>query len=167
MTRPDHEQVAAGHLRRDAYVYVRQATAQQVFGECRESIRHQYALRERAVALGWPAERIHLIDSDQGKSGASSADREGFERLVGEVGKGRAGMVLVLDASRLTRSISEWHRLLESCALTDTLLFVEDHLYSPGDLSDRLVLGYHGDTSEAALHTAGVRHSGDIREVPA
>ena len=93
----------------------------QVF-ENTESTRRQYALRERAVALGWPFERVIVIDSDLGQSGASGADREGFQTLVGEVGTGKAGIVLGLEVSRLARNSSDWHRLLEICALTDTLI---------------------------------------------
>ncbi|MDI6773569.1 MAG: recombinase family protein, partial [bacterium] len=111
MTRLIHTKVTDKHLRRDAYLYVRQATVQQGF-ENAESSLHQYALRERAVALGWPVERVHVIDSDLGKSGASATDRKGFQKLVGEVGMGRAGIVLAIDVSRLTRNSSDWHRLL-------------------------------------------------------
>ena len=93
MTRSSHQKVTASHLRRDAYLYVRQSTVRQVF-ENTESTRRQYGLRERAVALGWPVERVQVIDSDLGKSGASTADREGFQQLVGEVGIGHAGIVL-------------------------------------------------------------------------
>ncbi len=90
-----HQKVTAQHLKRDAYLYVRQSTVRQVF-ENTESTKRQYALRERAVALGWPLEQITVIDSDQGKSGAHADDREGFRRLVAEVGMGRAGIVLGL-----------------------------------------------------------------------
>ncbi len=121
MTRAVHQKVTASHLQRDAYLYVRQSTVRQVF-ENTESTRRQYALRERAVALGWPIERVVVIDSDQGQSGTSSTDREGFQRLVGEVGISRAGIVLGLEVSRLARNSSDWHRLLEICALTDTLM---------------------------------------------
>ena len=91
MSRAAHQKITPSHLRRDAYLYVRQSTVRQVF-ENTESTRRQYALRERAVALGWPIERVIVIDSDLGKSGASSTDREGFQTLVGEVGLGRAGI---------------------------------------------------------------------------
>src|SRR5262249_47883009 len=113
--------VAADHLRRLAFLYVRQSTLRQVF-ENTESTQRQYALRERAIALGWPVERIIVIDTDLGQSGASAADREGFQRLVREVGLGRAGIVLGLEVSRLARNCTDWHRLLEICALTRTLI---------------------------------------------
>lgn len=105
-----HQKVSAGHLRRDAYLYVRQSTPRQVL-ENSESTKRQYALRQRAAALGWPLERIHVIDSDLGHSAAAAADREGFQRLVIDVGLGRAGIVLGLEVSRLARNSTDWHRL--------------------------------------------------------
>src|SRR5438445_5648143 len=104
---------------------VRQSTLHQVL-ENTESTARQYALRERGIALGWKAEQIVVIDTDLGQSGASAADREGFQRLVAEVGIGRAGIVLGLEVSRLARNSTDWHRLLEICALTDTLILDED-----------------------------------------
>ncbi len=161
MSRAAHQKVTATHLRRDAYLYVRQSTVRQVF-ENTESTRRQYALRERAVALGWPIERVIVIDSDQGQSGSSSTDRAGFQRLVGEVGMGRAGIVLGLEVSRLARNSSDWHRLLEICALTDTLILDEDGVYSPSDFNDRLLLGLKGTMSEAELHVLRARLRGGI-----
>ncbi len=117
--------VTAEHLRRNAYLYVRQSTLRQVM-ENTESTKCQYALRQRAVALGWAQEQVVVIDSDQGHSGASAADREGFQRLVPEVGMGRAGIVLGLEVSRLARNNADWHRLLEICALAGTLILDED-----------------------------------------
>jgi DNA invertase Pin-like site-specific DNA recombinase len=161
MTRPTHQKITASHLRRDAYLYVRQSTVRQVF-ENTESTRRQYALRERAAALGWPIERVIVIDSDLGQSGTSAADREGFQKLVGEVGMGRAGIVLGLEVSRLARNSSDWHRLLEICALTDTLILDEDGVYSPGDFNDRLLLGLKGTMSEAEVHVLRARLRGGI-----
>jgi DNA invertase Pin-like site-specific DNA recombinase len=161
MTRSNHQKVTASHLRRDAYLYVRQSTVRQVF-ENTESTRRQYGLRERAVALGWPVERVHVIDSDLGKSGASTADREGFQKLVGEVGMGRAGIVLGLEVSRLARNSTDWHRLLEICALTDTLILDEDGIYSPAEFNDRLLLGLKGTMSDAELHVLRARLRGGI-----
>ena len=100
--------VTAARLRRDAYLYVRQSTLYQVANNT-ESTARQYDLRGRAVALGWPADRIHVIDIDQGHSGASSADREGFQHLVAEVSLGRAGIILGLECSRLARNNADWH----------------------------------------------------------
>ena len=115
MNHPPQQKVTADHLQGDAYLYVRQSTLRQVC-ENTESTERQYALRQRAVALGWPPERIIVIDNDLGQSGASAVDREGFQRLVAEVGMGRAGIVLGLEVSRLARNSSDWHRLLEICA---------------------------------------------------
>ena len=117
-----------------------------------ESTQRQYALRQRAIALGWPVEQIVVIDIDQGQSGASAADREGFQRLVADVGLGKAGIVLGLEVSRLARNNADWHRLLEICALTGTLICDEDGLYDPADFNDRLLLGLKGTMSEAELH---------------
>lgn len=153
--------VNAGHLRRNAYLYVRQSTIRQVF-ENTESTKRQYALRQQAVALGWPVEQIVVIDSDLGQSGASAVDREGFQRLVAEVGMGKAGIVLGLEVSRLARNSTDWHRLLEICALTDTLLLDEDGVYDPAHFNDRLLLGLKGTMSEAELHVIKARLQGGI-----
>ena len=105
------QKVQPDHLRRDAFLYVRQSSLRQVF-ENTESTKRQYALRERAVALGWPLERIHTIDSDLGVSGASAEHRDGFQHLVSEVALGHAGIVLGLEVSRLARNSADWHRVL-------------------------------------------------------
>ena len=151
--------VTADHLARTAFLYVRQSTLRQVMHNT-ESTQRQYALRQRAIALGWTAERIVVIDTDQGQSGASAADREGFQRLVAEVGVGRAGIVLGLEVSRLARNNADWHRLLEICALTGTLICDEDGLYDPADFNDRLLLGLKGTMSEAELHFIRARLRG-------
>jgi DNA invertase Pin-like site-specific DNA recombinase len=153
--------VTASHLARTAYLYVRQSTLRQVVSNT-ESGQRQYALRQRAAALGWPAERIVVIDQDQGQSGASAADRAGFQRLVAEVGIGRAGIVLGLEVSRLARNNADWHRLLEICALSETLILDEDGLYDPGEFNDRLLLGLKGTMSEAELHFLRARLRGGI-----
>ena len=146
MTSPTHQKVTASHLERNAYLYVRQSSMQQVF-ENTESTQRQYALRQRAVALGWRSEDVVVIDCDQGQSGASAADREGFQQLVTEVSLGRAGVVLGLEVSRLARNSSDWHRLLEICALSDTLILDEDGLYNPCEFNDRLLLGLNSADS--------------------
>jgi DNA invertase Pin-like site-specific DNA recombinase len=133
----------------------------QVF-ENTESTQRQYGLRQRAVALGWPSERVIVIDSDLGQSGASAVDREGFQRLVAEVGMGRAGIVLGLEVSRLARNSTDWHRLLEICALSDTLILDEDGVYDPAHFNDRLLLGLKGTMSEAELHVLRARLRGGI-----
>ena len=135
-----HQKVRAEHLKRNAYLYIRQSTIQQVFHNT-ESTQRQYALKQRAIALGWPAEQVIVIDGDQGQSGASAADREGFQKLVAEVGLGHAGIVLGLEVSRLARNCSDWYRLLEICGMTDTLIMDEEGLYDPASFNDRLLLG--------------------------
>ena len=157
-----HQKVRAEHLKRDAYLYIRQSTIQQVFHNT-ESTQRQYALKQRAVALGWPAEQVNVIDGDQGQSGASAADREGFQKLVAEVGLGHAGIVLGLEVSRLARNCSDWHHLLEICGLTGTLILDEDGLYDPSQFNDRLLLGLKGTMSEAELHVLRARLQGGIR----
>ena len=156
-----HQKVRPEHLKRNAYLYIRQSTIHQVFHNT-ESTRRQYDLRRRATALGWADDSVIVIDSDLGKSGASAVDREGFQRLVADVGMGKAGIVLGLEVSRLARNSSDWHRLLEICALTDTLILDEDGLYDPSHFNDRLLLGMKGTMSEAELHMLRARLRGGI-----
>lgn len=156
-----HRKVSADHLSRDAYLYVRQSTLRQVV-ENTESTKRQYALRQRAVALGWATESVVVIDSDQGQSGASATDREGFKQLVAEVSMGKVGVVLGLEVSRLARNNADWHRLLEICALTRTLICDEDGLYDPCEFNDRLLLGLKGAMSEAELHVLRSRLRGGV-----
>jgi DNA invertase Pin-like site-specific DNA recombinase len=151
--------VSAAHLARDAFLYVRQSSIKQVLNNTESTVR-QYGLKERAIALGWPADRIHVIDTDQGQSGATAADREGFQKLVTEVGMGHAGIVLGLEVSRLARNSTDWHRLLEICAMSGTLILDEDGLYDPCDFNDRLLLGLKGTMSEAELHLLKARLRG-------
>lgn len=153
------QKVQGAHLKRDAYLYVRQSTLRQVF-ENTESTKRQYALRQRAIALGWPAERIIVVDDDQGHSGETMLDRKGFQKLVAEVGMGHAGIVLGLEVSRLARNCADWHRLLELCALAGTLILDEDGLYDPRNFNDRLLLGLKGTMSEAELHILRARLQG-------
>ncbi len=155
------QKITARHLQRQAMLYVRQSTLHQVL-ENTESTARQYALRERAIALGWPAEQIVVIDQDLGHSGASAADREGFQRLVAEVGLGHVGLVMGLEVSRLARSSLDWHHLLEICAMTGTLILDEDGLYDPATFNDRLLLGLKGTMSEAELHVLRARLRGGI-----
>lgn len=156
------QKVRPEHLRRDAFLYVRQSTLRQVF-ENTESSQRQYALRERAVALGWPLERIHTIDSDLGISGAHAENRDGFQHLVSEVALGHAGIILGLEVSRLARNNADWHRLLELAALTETLILDEDGVYDPAHFNDRLLLGLKGTMSEAELHVLRARLLGGQR----
>ena len=149
------------HLERGAYLYIRQSSMRQVI-ENVESTKRQYALRGRAIALGWRDDQIIVIDNDQGESGASASWREGFQRLVTDVGMGRAGIVMGLEVSRLARNNADWHRLLEICALADTLILDEDGVYDPASFNDRLLLGLKGTMSEAELHVIKARLRGGI-----
>ena len=157
-----HRKVNAEHLRRDAFLYVRQSTLRQVL-ENTESTQRQYALRDRAVALGWPIERIHTLDEDLGCSGAQAKSRDGFQRLVSEVALGRAGIVLGLEVSRLARNNADWQRLLELCALSRCLICDEDGVYDPAHFNDRLLLGLKGTISAAELHILKARLIGGQR----
>jgi DNA invertase Pin-like site-specific DNA recombinase len=149
------------HLERGAYLYVRQSSMRQVI-ENVESTKRQYDLRGRAIALGWREDQIVVVDNDQGESGASAAWREGFQHLVTEVSMGRAGIVMGLEVSRLARNNADWHRLLEICALADTLILDEDGVYDPAHFNDRLLLGLKGTMSEAELHVLKARLRGGI-----
>jgi DNA invertase Pin-like site-specific DNA recombinase len=152
MTAAAPSKVTAAHLSRPALLYVRQSSLKQVIHNTESALR-QYDLRGRAIALGWAADQVTVIDIDQGRSGASSADREGFQHLVAEVSLG-------LECSRLARNSADWHQLLELCGLTGTLICDEDGLYDPRDFNDRLVLGMKGQISEAELHFIRARLRG-------
>jgi DNA invertase Pin-like site-specific DNA recombinase len=155
----ENRKVSAGHLKRNAFLYVRQSSLRQV-RENTESAARQYALRQKAIELGWHVDQIVVIDEDQALSAAASAERGGFQRLVAQVGMGHAGVVLGLEVSRLARCCSDWHRLLEICALTETLILDEDGLYDPTHFNDRLLLGLKGAMSEAELHILRARLRG-------
>ena len=144
------------HHERVAYVYVRQSTPWQVL-ENRESTERQYQLHSRAVALGWAPGRVETIDEDQGRTGSSATHRTGFQRLVSDVGLGRVGIVLMLEASRLARNNSDWYRLIEICGVSATLIADESAVYNPRDPNDRLLLGVKGTLSEAELFTLRTR----------
>jgi DNA invertase Pin-like site-specific DNA recombinase len=161
MNSEGQQKVTARHLARSAYLYVRQSTMRQVV-ENTESTERQYALRQRAIALGWLSDNVVVIDSDLGQSAAGAVDREGFQKLVTEVSMGRAGIVLGLEVSRLARNSADWHRLLEICALTDTLILDEDGVYDPAHFNDRLLLGLKGTMSEAELHLIRARLRGGL-----
>ena len=141
------EPPTAAHRAKLAYVYVRQSSVQQV-RQHQESTELQYRLVERAVGLGWPRERVHVIDEDLGRSGATSDARHGFQRLLAEIGLGNAGLVLSLDASRLARNNRDWHQLLELCSLFGVILADGERLYDPSAYHDRLLLGLSGIMSD-------------------
>jgi DNA invertase Pin-like site-specific DNA recombinase len=152
------------HLERRAIVYVRQSSPQQVL-EHRESTARQYALVDRARALGWSPGQVEVIDEDQGRSGQTAEGRLGFQRLLAEVSLDHVGLVLGLEMSRLARSCKDWYQLLELCALFHTLLADQDGLYDPTDYNDRLLLGLKGTMSEAELHMLQMRmHEGRLNK---
>ena len=145
-----------------AYIYIRQSTMNQVLHH-QESTQRQYALRGRAIALGWPPAMVRILDGDLGTSGPQAADRGDFKALVADVSMGRVGAVFALEASRLARSCADWHWLLELCSLTGTLLIDEDGCYDTSDFNDRLLLGLKGTMSQAELHFLAARMHGGRR----
>ena len=157
----NEDTITTAHRAKLAYVYIRQSTAGQV-RQHQESTQLQYRLVGRATTLGWPQDRVEVIDDDLGKSGASSDARYGFQRLIAEIGLGKAGLVLSLDASRLARNNRDWHQLLELCSLFGVLIADGERLYDPRAYHDRLLLGLSGIMSEAELHQIKVRlHQGE------
>lgn len=151
--------VQSHHLEKPAYVYVRQSTMGQVRHH-HESTERQYALRNRAVEMMWAPERIRVLDQDLGRSGAQTTDREDFKTLVADVSLGRVGAIFALEASRLARSNLEWHRLIEICALTRTLVIDEDGCYDPANFNDALLLGLKATIAHAELHVIRARLQG-------
>jgi DNA invertase Pin-like site-specific DNA recombinase len=149
------------HLSRQAAVYVRQSTTKQVLLN-QESTRRQYQLAEQAQKLGWPQPLIVVIDDDLGLSGASSDHRAGFQRLVAQISLGHVGIVLVTEVSRLSRLNSDWHRVIELCAVFETLIADEDGIYEPRDPNDRLLLGLKGTLFSAELHILRARMHGNL-----
>jgi DNA invertase Pin-like site-specific DNA recombinase/predicted DNA-binding transcriptional regulator AlpA len=158
----DNPKVQTTHLQRWAFVYIRQSTAAQVAVN-RESTERQYRLSERALQLGWPQERIKIIDEDLAHSGSGLVLRQGFTLLISEVALGHAGLILSLEVSRVARNNADWYRLLDLCGVTDTLIGDEDGLYHPGLFNDRLLLGLKGTMAEAELHVLRARLDGGIR----
>jgi DNA invertase Pin-like site-specific DNA recombinase len=154
--------IQSTHLQKPAYVYIRQSTMAQVRHH-QESTERQYALREKAIALGWPTERIRILDRDLGISGAQANGREDFQNLVADVSMRKVGAVFSLEASRLSRSSADWHRLLELCAFTGTVIIDEDGIYNPADFNDQLLLGLKGTMSQAELHFLRARLQGGKR----
>jgi DNA invertase Pin-like site-specific DNA recombinase len=163
--------IGQNHLSRMACVYLRQSTAHQVEFN-RESTERQYALAERALSLGWDKTQIKILDGDLGKTGQTTSGREDFHKLMAAVGLSEVGAVLALEASRLSRSQADWHKLLDICALTDTLVIDHDGIYNPNDFNDRVLLGFKGTWSHTELHGMRLRlqgaklnkaHKGELR----
>jgi DNA invertase Pin-like site-specific DNA recombinase len=158
---PTDERLTTAHRAKLAYIYVRQSSLNQV-RQHQESTELQYRLVDRAVGLGWPHERVHVIDEDLGKSGAGTVERHGFQKLISEIGLGNAGLVVSLDASRLARNNRDWHQLLELCSVFGVLIADGERLYEPRAYHDRLLLGLSGIMSEAELHQIRMRlHQGE------
>jgi len=155
-----NRKITTEHLSRRAALYVRQSSARQVI-ENQESTKRQYDLRQKAVLLGWPEDMIDIIDDDLGVSGAST-DRSGFKKLISEVSQENIGVVVSIEASRLSRNSQDWSNLLEICRLTRTLILDEDGMYDPGDFNDRMLLGLKGTMSEAELHFLHARMKGGL-----
>ena len=160
-TTPGEDRITTAHRAKLAYIYVRQSSVAQV-RQNQESTELQYRLVDRALQLGWPRERVQVIDEDLGCSGATSDGRPGFQRLIAEIGLGHAGLVLSLDASRLARNNRDWYQLVELCALFGVLIADGERLFDPAAYHDRLLLGLSGIMSEAELHQIKVRlHQGE------
>ena len=158
----ERSKITPSHLSRQAIVYLRQSSPAQVEHN-RESTERQYALATKARELGWPDDRIVIIDEDLGLSGSGSVARSGFSRLTAEVALARVGLVLGLEVSRLARNNADWHRLIDLAGITDTLIGDADGIYHPALFNDRLLLGLKGTMSEAELHVLRARLNGGIR----
>src|SRR4051812_568852 len=146
-----NSKITEQHQNKPAYVYVRQSTMGQVRHH-QESTERQYALRLKALELGWSEAAIRTLDRDLGVSGAQMTGREDFKTLVSDISLGQVGAVFALEVSRLARSDLDWHRLLQLCALTQTLVIDEDGCYDPSDFNDGLLLGLKGTMAQAELH---------------
>ena len=151
--------IRPSHLSRLAMIYIRQSTLMQVLENC-ESTQRQYALAQLAQKLGWEPAQIQVLDEDLGKSGRSTEGRSGFQHLVAQVSLGKVGAILSLEVSRFARCSADWHRLLDLCSLSDTLILDDDGVYDPNDFNDRLVLGLKGTMSDAERHMMQLRLQG-------
>jgi DNA invertase Pin-like site-specific DNA recombinase len=161
---PADERLTPTHRSKLAYIYVRQSSVNQVRHH-QESTQLQYKLVDRAVGLGWPCERVQVIDEDLGKSGSGKTERAGFQKLIAEIGLGNAGLVISLDASRLARNNRDWHQLLELCSIFGVIIADGERLYDPSAYHDRLLLGLSGIMSEAELHQIRMRlHQGELQK---
>src|SRR5581483_305464 len=164
MIRPTPDKITPQHHARRAYVYVRQSTAKQV-RENRAGQENQYALVERAVALGWSPERVVVIDDDLGQSG-QDGQRVGFRELVAAVSLGHVGIIFAYEASRLARNNADWYALLDLATLVGTLIGDADGIYDPRSYNDRMLLGLRGIFNEAELHLLHLRlAAGRTRQV--
>jgi DNA invertase Pin-like site-specific DNA recombinase len=158
----ERSKITASHLSRSAIVYLRQSTPGQLENN-RESTDRQYALVHKATELGWPSDRVVVIDEDLGLSASGDVARSGFARLSAEVALARVGLILGLEVSRLARNNADWYRLIDLAGITDTLIGDADGIYHPALFNDRLLLGLKGTMSEAELHVLRARLNGGIR----
>ena len=158
----DIQKISSSHLARVAVVYLRQSSSAQVEHN-RELTDRQYALAHKASELGWPTDRVVVIDEDLGLTGSGAVARSGFARLTAEVALGHVGLVLGLEVSRLARNNADWYRLIDLCGLSDTLIGDADGVYHPALFNDRLLLGLKGTMSEAELYVLRARLNGGIR----
>jgi DNA invertase Pin-like site-specific DNA recombinase len=150
------ELITPRHLARKAIIYIRQSSPQQVLSN-QESLRLQYALRERAISLGWQPEDVVVIDTDLGQSATSAQHREGFKELLAQVTLGEVGIILSFDVTRLARNCSDFYPLLDLCGYKQCLIADRDGIYDPGSANGRLLLGLKGQLSELELHTIRAR----------
>jgi len=157
----ENHKITNMHLAKTAILYIRQSTIRQVY-ENNESTMRQYALKDKLIALGWPADKIITIDQDLGKSGTDSTNRDGFKMLVGEVSNNLVGAVACIECSRLSRNSADWSRLTQFCAYTNTLLIDTDGIYDPNDFNDKLLLGIKGSINEAEIHFLQERMRGGL-----
>ena len=151
--------ISNSHLQKKAFIYLRQSSLAQLSNNT-ESTKRQYALSGRAHSLGWDKSQIVVLDGDLGKSGGSAKDRDDFQELVANVSMGCVGGIFALEVSRFSRSQADWHRLVDICALTDTLIIDHDGIYNPNDFNDRVLLGFKGTWSHTELHGMKVRLQG-------
>jgi DNA invertase Pin-like site-specific DNA recombinase/uncharacterized protein YndB with AHSA1/START domain len=158
----DTTKIQPTHLQRGAIIYLRQSTVHQLEHN-RESTDRQYALVKRALELGWSRGQIRLVDDDLGLTGDGTVERGGFSGMIAEVALGQVGIIVGIEVSRLARNNAEWYRLLDLCAMTDTLIGDDDGLYHPAVFNDRLLLGLKGTMSEAELRLIRARLDGGIR----
>lgn len=155
------ELIQPRHLQRSAEIYIRQSSPSQVTNNL-ESQKMQYALRDRAVSLGWHPNDINIIDDDLGRSGATTDGRLGFQELVSQIALGKVGILIAFDATRLARNCTHWYQLLDLCGRMDCLIADRDGVYDPTSINGRLLLGLKGQISELELHTIRARLTAGI-----
>ena len=144
--------IKAIHLSRLAIIYIRQSSPHQALTN-QESLRLQYALKQRALELGWREDQILIIDADQGQTASTTGGRQGFKELVTMVSLGQVGIIFSIEVTRLSRNCSDWYPLLDICGYRNCLIGDRDGIYDPSTINGRLLLGLKGQISELELHT--------------